>query len=122
MIVSPEDRARLAAILGDRSRPLKHIQRAQVSSTALTDCPCSKSRAWPNPPYESAHYYHQARPASRYLYGRATKYVEGSGFGKADFALALLARDPAAWPPPHDIVDGLHRLENEAFPQSSRQK
>jgi hypothetical protein len=30
VIVSPEDRARLAAIVGDRSRPLKHIQRARI--------------------------------------------------------------------------------------------
>ena len=30
LIVSPEDRARLAAIVGDRSRPLKHIQRARI--------------------------------------------------------------------------------------------
>lgn len=30
LIVSTEDRARLAAIIGDRSRPLKHIQRARI--------------------------------------------------------------------------------------------
>ena len=30
VIVSAEDRARLAAIVGDRSRPLKHIQRARI--------------------------------------------------------------------------------------------
>ena len=30
VIVSPEDRARLAAIVGDRSRALKHIQRARI--------------------------------------------------------------------------------------------
>ena len=30
VIVSAEDRARLAAIIGDRSRPLKHVQRAQI--------------------------------------------------------------------------------------------
>ena len=30
VIVSIEDRARLAAIVGDRSRPLKHIQRARI--------------------------------------------------------------------------------------------
>jgi transposase len=30
VIVSTEDRARLAAIIGDRSRPLKHIQRARI--------------------------------------------------------------------------------------------
>ena len=30
VIVSPEDRARLAAVVGDRSRPLKHIQRSRI--------------------------------------------------------------------------------------------
>ena len=30
VIVSAEDRARLAAIIGDRSRPLKHVQRARI--------------------------------------------------------------------------------------------
>lgn len=30
VIVSAEDRARLAAIVGDRSRPLKHVQRAKI--------------------------------------------------------------------------------------------
>src|SRR3954451_18037412 len=30
VIVSAEDRAQLAAIVGDRSRPLKHVQRARI--------------------------------------------------------------------------------------------
>lgn len=30
VIVSAEDRARLAALIGDRSRPLKHVQRARI--------------------------------------------------------------------------------------------
>ena len=30
VIVSAEDRARLTAIIGDRSRPLKHVQRARI--------------------------------------------------------------------------------------------
>ena len=30
VIVRAEDRARLAAVVGDRSRPLKHIQRARI--------------------------------------------------------------------------------------------
>ena len=30
VIVSAEDRARLAAVVGDRSRPLKHVQRARI--------------------------------------------------------------------------------------------
>ena len=30
VIVSAEDQARLAAIIGDRSLPLKHVQRARI--------------------------------------------------------------------------------------------
>ena len=30
VIVRAEDRARLAAVAGDRSRPLKHVQRARI--------------------------------------------------------------------------------------------
>lgn len=30
VIVGAEDRERLAAIIGDRSRPLKHVQRARI--------------------------------------------------------------------------------------------
>ncbi len=30
VIVGAEDRERLAAVVGDRSRPLKHIQRARI--------------------------------------------------------------------------------------------
>ncbi|GEO36460.1 hypothetical protein SAE02_06080 [Skermanella aerolata] len=30
VIVSPEDRARLAAVIGDRNRPLKHVQRIRI--------------------------------------------------------------------------------------------
>jgi hypothetical protein len=30
VLVSAEDHARLAAIIGDRSLPLKHVQRAQI--------------------------------------------------------------------------------------------
>jgi hypothetical protein len=30
VIASAEDRTRLAAIIGDRSRPLKHVQRARI--------------------------------------------------------------------------------------------
>jgi len=30
VIISAEDRARLAAIIDDRNRPLKHVQRAQI--------------------------------------------------------------------------------------------
>lgn len=31
VIISPEDRARLAAIIGDRNRPVKHVQRARIA-------------------------------------------------------------------------------------------
>jgi len=30
VIVSPEERVRLAAVIGDRNRPFKHVQRAQI--------------------------------------------------------------------------------------------
>lgn len=30
VIVSPEDRTRLAAVIGDRNRPLKHVQRVRI--------------------------------------------------------------------------------------------
>ena len=30
VIITAEERARLAAIVGDRSRPLKHVQRARI--------------------------------------------------------------------------------------------
>ena len=30
IIVTPEDRARLAAVIGDRNCPLKHVQRARI--------------------------------------------------------------------------------------------
>src|SRR5271155_6228055 len=31
VIITAEERARLAAIVGDRSRPLKHVQRARIA-------------------------------------------------------------------------------------------
>jgi hypothetical protein len=30
VVVDAEDRARLAAVVGDRRRPLKHVQRARI--------------------------------------------------------------------------------------------
>ena len=39
VIVSTEDGARLAAIIGDRSRPLKHIQRARIVSFSAERLP-----------------------------------------------------------------------------------
>ncbi len=42
--------------------------------------------------------------------------IKGSNFNKTDFALALLAQDPATWSVPHYIADGLRWLEDEVTP------
>lgn len=42
--------------------------------------------------------------------------VKSAGFHKTDFALALLAQDPAAWTVPDYISKGLQWLENEVAP------
>lgn len=42
--------------------------------------------------------------------------IKSSGFNKTDFALALLAQDPAAWTVPRYIADGLQWLEGEITP------
>lgn len=42
--------------------------------------------------------------------------INGSGFNKTDFALALLAQDPASWTVPQYIADGLQWLEGEVVP------
>ena len=42
VIVSAEDRARLAAIIGDRSWPLKHIQRAKIVLFSADQAPASE--------------------------------------------------------------------------------
>lgn len=42
--------------------------------------------------------------------------INGSGFNKTDFALALLAQDPASWIVPQYIADGLLWLEGEITP------
>lgn len=47
---------------------------------------------------------------------RLHKKINGSGFNKTDFALALLAQDPAAWNVPLYIVEGLTWLEQEVTP------
>jgi predicted ATP-dependent endonuclease of OLD family len=47
---------------------------------------------------------------------RLHKRINGSGFNKTDFALALLAEDPAAWVVPHYIASGLSWLEDEVTP------
>jgi hypothetical protein len=39
VIVSTEDRARLAAVIGDRSRPLKHIQRGRIVALSAERLP-----------------------------------------------------------------------------------
>ncbi|QRF58610.1 ATP-dependent endonuclease [Variovorax paradoxus] len=42
--------------------------------------------------------------------------VKKASFHKTDFALALLAQDPAAWTVPHYIQDGLRWLEEQVAP------
>lgn len=44
------------------------------------------------------------------------KRVKRDGFNKTDFALALLAQDPAMWQVPFYIADGLRWLEQEITP------
>jgi DNA invertase Pin-like site-specific DNA recombinase len=39
VIVSTEDRVRLTAVIGDRSRPLKHIQRARIVALSAERLP-----------------------------------------------------------------------------------
>jgi predicted ATP-dependent endonuclease of OLD family len=42
--------------------------------------------------------------------------IKSSNFNKTDFALALLAQDPATWTVPRYIADGLRWLEDEVTP------
>ena len=50
------------------------------------------------------------------LADRIYKRVKGSGFKKTDFALALLAQDPASWIVPRYIDEGLKWLEEQVTP------
>ncbi len=50
------------------------------------------------------------------LASRIHNRVKSSGFNKTDFALALLAQDPATWRVPAYILDGLRWLEQEITP------
>jgi len=47
---------------------------------------------------------------------RIHKRVKGSGFKKTDFALALLAQEPAGWDVPRYIDEGLKWLEAQVVP------
>lgn len=53
------------------------------------------------------------------LAGRIHKRVQAKSFSKTDFALALLAEDPATWVVPEYIADGLRWLEAEIAPPES---
>lgn len=53
------------------------------------------------------------------LAGRIHKRVQAKSFSKTDFALALLAEDPATWAVPEYIADGLRWLEAEIAPPES---
>ena len=50
------------------------------------------------------------------LADRIHKRVKGSGFKKTNFALALLAQDPASWIVPRYIEEGLKWLEEQVTP------
>ena len=45
ILLFPEDRARLAAVIGDRNNPQKHMQRAQIVLHSAESVPCSTWRA-----------------------------------------------------------------------------
>jgi hypothetical protein len=47
---------------------------------------------------------------------RIHRRVEAKSFKKTDFALALLAENPAQWTVPAYIANGLRWLENELAP------
>jgi len=47
---------------------------------------------------------------------RLHRRVKSSSFGKTDFALGLLAQDPAGWVVPKYIAEGLRWLEGEVAP------
>ena len=47
VVVSDEDRARLEAIVGDRNRLLKHVQRAQIVLLSADRLPVCKSPSAP---------------------------------------------------------------------------
>jgi hypothetical protein len=53
------------------------------------------------------------------LANRVHKRVQAKSFSKTDFALALLAEDPADWSVPSYIADGLRWLEAEIAPPES---
>ena len=44
-IISAEDRAHLDAIIGDRSRPLKHVQRAKIITHSADRLPAAEVAA-----------------------------------------------------------------------------
>ena len=54
VIVGTDDRARLTAIVGDRSCPLKHVQRVRIATRAMASAICS----WCKKPigYDTAFY------------------------------------------------------------------
>jgi len=47
VVVGDEDRARLEAIIGDRNRLLKHVQRARITCSRPIGCRCCKSPSAP---------------------------------------------------------------------------
>ena len=46
VVVSDEDRVRLGAIIGDRTRPVKHVQRARIVLLSAERLPVLQVEAW----------------------------------------------------------------------------
>lgn len=89
VIVGSEDRARLAAILGDQNRPLKHVQLAHIILLSAERLPV----------LEVAHRAGLSRPAVwRWQQRYAEEGVEG--------LLRDKTRKPVLWTKPADTILG----------------
>src|SRR2546421_9303199 len=102
VIVSAEERVRLAAIVGDRSRPLKHVQRARIVLHSADRLPV----------LEVAHRSSVSRPAVwRWQRGYAEEGVEGLLHDKT--------RPPGTAPVPMTTVAKLLPLTSSEPPGGS---
>ena len=89
VIVSAEDRAQLAAIVGDRSRPLKHVQRARIvlhSADRLSAVEISR-KAGVSRPAVWRWQHHYAEEGVQRLLREGTRKP-----GKAPVAMATVAK------------------------------
>src|SRR3954468_5775348 len=89
VIVSAEDRARLAAIIGDRSRPLKHMQRARIVLQSADRLPALEisRRAGVSRPAVWRWQHHYAEEGVQRLLREGTRKP-----GKAPVAMATVAK------------------------------